>query len=113
MACYWSSTLDTNNLQATLEELLQFDLIRHQPHRQETPAPPPDVQFSTADREALRKLVDMGGTVWLDDCWLMRIDKENPGNAFFVDMNFAGTSLTGFNGRPKFSAIVKTRTTRS
>ncbi|HEX2999676.1 MAG TPA: hypothetical protein VHR86_05510, partial [Armatimonadota bacterium] len=69
---------------------------------------PTNVEFTAADREKLRKLVDMGGTIWMDDCWLMRID-NNPANSFFLDLNFGGSSLAGFGGKPKYSAIVMDR----
>ncbi|MDH7570387.1 MAG: hypothetical protein QHJ73_12475, partial [Armatimonadota bacterium] len=109
MACYWEVYLS----ETPLEDLLQFDLIFVTSHiGKDGNGPgkfgptPTNVEFLPEDREKLAKLVDMGGIVWLEDCWLMRIEKNIPGAAFFLDINFAGESLSGYQGRPRYSGEV-------
>ncbi len=106
MACYWEVYLND----VSLEELLQFDLIFLTSHMSEGPLYGPtatDVIFRPEDTRRLRQLVDMGGTIWVDDCWLMRIDPTAP---FFIpEVNFRGKSLEGFGGKPRYGGIIADR----
>jgi hypothetical protein len=70
MAAYWEVGLT----KASVQELLQFDLLFIHNHR--------PTRFSPQDREKLRKLVDAGGVVWIEDCGNMQIDPANP---FFLE----------------------------
>ncbi len=83
MAAYWEVSLS----KASEAELLQFDVLFITNHRA--------MRFTPKDREKLRKVVDAGGVVWLDDCGGMRIE---PSGRFFLDeMQFQGSSA-GLNG---------------
>lgn len=74
MACYWEVPLSST----PLEDLLQFDLIAVMTHAQGG--------FSLEDSAKLRRLVDLGVTLWFDDCAGARIDPNRP---FFIrDFNF-------------------------
>lgn len=78
MAAYWEVSLSN----ASEAELLQFDVLFVTNHRLTSMTP--------RDREKLRKVVDAGGVVWLDDCGGMRI---NPSGRFFLeDLQFRGTN---------------------
>jgi hypothetical protein len=70
MAPYWEVSLNSTSL----ADLLQYDLLFITNHR--------DVSFTPAEREKLRKLVDGGGIVWIEDCGNMRI---RPGGTFFLE----------------------------
>ncbi|MES2462954.1 MAG: DUF4159 domain-containing protein, partial [Armatimonadota bacterium] len=70
MAPYWEVSLNNTSL----ADLLQYDLLFITNHR--------DVSFTPAEREKLRKLVDGGGIVWIEDCGNMRI---RPGGTFFLE----------------------------
>ena len=86
MAAYWEVSLT----KATLEELLSFDVLFITNHRQ--------TNFTQPDSEKLRKVVDAGGVVWLDDCGGMRI---GPANRFFLEqLQFQGNNagLNATNG---------------
>jgi len=67
MACYWEVSLTDTPLQ----DLLQFDLLFITNHR--------TMRFSAPDREKLRKLVDAGGILWIEDCGGMRIEAGSGG----------------------------------
>ncbi len=83
MAAYWEVYLS----KATESELLEYDVLFITNHRLTSMTP--------RDREKLRKVVDAGGVVWLDDCGGMRI---NPGARFFLDeLQFHGT-VSGLGG---------------
>ncbi len=70
MAAYWEVSLnDTSEA-----DLLQYDLLFITNHR--------DVGLSPVEKEKLRKLVDAGGIVWLEDCGNMRIRGNSP---FFLE----------------------------
>jgi hypothetical protein len=89
---YWEVRLGDVHV----EDLLQYDLLfitNHMP-----------TWFTPSDREALRKLVDAGGIIWMDDCQNMRIqgfqrpgDSGN-GSSFFLDLQFWGSG-GGARGR--------------
>jgi hypothetical protein len=66
MAAYWEVSL-TNS---TITDLLQFDLLLITTHR--------ITAFTPADREKLRKLVDAGGIIWLENCGGMTIQGTSP-----------------------------------
>lgn len=70
MACYWEVSLQ----KTSIEDLLQYDLLFITHHR--------DTKFTPDEREKLRKLVDAGGVVWIEDCGNMRIRPSGP---FFLD----------------------------
>jgi hypothetical protein len=86
MAAYWEVYLT----RSSLSDLLQFDLLFITNHRR--------TAFTPADREKLRKLVDAGGIVWLEDCGNMRIGTLDApsttvirGDRFFLDeLQFSG-----------------------
>ncbi|MBC8142469.1 MAG: hypothetical protein H7Y38_13625, partial [Armatimonadetes bacterium] len=70
MAPYWEVSLT----KSTLEELLQFDVLFITNHRR--------TRFTQADSEKLRKMVDAGGVVWMDNCGGMTIDQSGK---FFLE----------------------------
>jgi hypothetical protein len=70
MAPYWEVSLNNT----TLADLLQYDLLFITNHR--------DTGFTPSEREKLRKVVDGGGIVWIEDCGNMRI---RPGGPFFLE----------------------------
>ena len=77
MAAYWEVSLS----KTPLSELVQFDALMLSTHSR--------LKFSLADREKLRKLVDAGGMLWLDDCGGMRVDPTGP---FFLEgLQFQGS----------------------
>lgn len=96
MACYWEVSLTDTPLQ----DLLQFDLLFITNHRV--------MRFSAADREKLRKLVDAGGILWIEDCGGMRIESgtgggDPPGPFLLDQLQFNGgrpdsPSATGVPG---------------
>lgn len=76
MACYWEVDLQ----KTSLEDLLRYDLLFITNHR--------ITRFSPVEREKLRKLIDAGGIVWIEDCGNMRVDPTGP---FVTDqLQFAG-----------------------
>lgn len=76
MAAYWEVSLS----KASVTELLQYDLLFITNHRV--------TAFSPQEREKLRKLVDAGGVVWIEDCGNMR---NHPLRPFFLDqLQFSG-----------------------
>ncbi len=83
MAAYWEVFLN----EATVEDLLQFDLLFITGHR--------DLRFSAAEREKLRKLVDAGGIIWIEDSGGLAIKQDG---RFFLDLQFR--RLTNGNGGP-------------
>ncbi|GAB4458034.1 MAG: hypothetical protein OHK0029_18680 [Armatimonadaceae bacterium] len=70
MAAYWEVSLSN----ATVQNLLQYDLLFIHNHR--------PTGFTPADREKLRKVVDAGGIVWIENCGGMFIEPTRP---FFLD----------------------------
>lgn len=70
MAAYWEVYLS----QASVDELLQFDCLFITHHR--------TISLSPSEREKLRKVVDAGGIVWIEDCGNMRV---NGGSPFFLE----------------------------
>lgn len=86
MAAYWEVSL-TNT---SVTDLLQFDALLLTTHRL--------VRFTPADREKLRKVVDAGGMIWLDDCGGMRTTAAGP---FFLEqLQFQGGGGPAGNGTP-------------
>ncbi|MBC7808894.1 MAG: DUF4159 domain-containing protein, partial [Akkermansiaceae bacterium] len=85
MAAYWEVYLT----RATESELLQYDVLFITNHRLTSMTP--------QDREKLRKVVDAGGVVWLDDCGGMRMGPS--GRFFLEELQFRGTT-TGLNNSP-------------
>ncbi len=83
MACYWEVLLS----EVSVEDLLQFDLVFITNHRFTT--------FTPQDLEKLRRFVDAGGHLWIDDCSGFRI----------ADANFI-TPLQFTNEGPRGVAIV-------
>ncbi len=77
---YWEVNLDT----ASTSDLAQFDVVLMAYHN-------PQTQFSPDEREKLRRYVDGGGTVWLEDEG--NFDLKNGGSygggQFVVDLGFA------------------------
>jgi hypothetical protein len=76
MAAYWEVSLT----KASEAELIQYDVLFITNHRQ--------MRLSPQDREKLRKVVDAGGVVWLDDCGGMRFRPE--GRFFLEELQFQG-----------------------
>ena len=70
MAAYWEVSLR----QTSITDLLQYDLLFITNHRL--------TAFTPADREKLRKMVDAGGIVWIENCGGMLISKDSP---FFLE----------------------------
>ena len=66
MAPYWEVSLRNTSI----PDLLQFDMLFITNHR--------NTRFAPAEREKLRKLVDAGGIVWIEDCGGLRVDAANP-----------------------------------
>lgn len=86
MAAYWEVALTDTPLQ----DLLQFDLLFITNHR--------ITKLTAADREKLRKLVDAGGILWIEDCGGMRMDPTGP---FFLDqLQFSGGRGEATSGTP-------------
>lgn len=79
MACYWEVLLS----EVSVEDLLQFDLVFITNHRQTT--------FTPQDLEKLRRFVDSGGHLWIDDCSGFRITDNN----FIVPLQFANDGPAG------------------
>ncbi|MBC7327827.1 PQQ-binding-like beta-propeller repeat protein [bacterium] len=79
MACYWEVLLS----EVSVEDLLQFDLVFITNHRQTT--------FSPQDLEKLRRFVDAGGHLWIDDCSGFRITDNN----FITPLQFANDGPAG------------------
>ena len=78
MAAYWEVSL--NN--ASVSDLLKYDVLFITNHRTE--------KFTPAEREKMRKVVDAGGVIWIEDCGNMRIDDK--GSPFFLeDLQFTNT----------------------
>jgi hypothetical protein len=83
MAAYWEVSL----AKTSLADLVQFDLLFITNHRL--------VSFSPGDREKLRKMVDAGGVLWIEDCGRMRTSASGP---FFLEqLQFKG-NFTGGGG---------------
>ena len=70
---YWEMNLD----QMTQDNLKQYDLLFLHSHRNKA-------VFSAAQREKLRKFVEAGGTLWVENCGQFSIDNNAP---FLYDIN--------------------------
>lgn len=70
MAAYWEVYLS----KASIQELVQYDLLYIHSHQK--------VGFTPADREKLRKVVDAGGVVWVENCGGMYVESQKP---FFLE----------------------------
>jgi hypothetical protein len=79
MACYWEVLLS----EVSVEDLLQFDLVFITNHRFTT--------FTPQDLEKLRRFVDAGGRLWIDDCSGFRIADNN----FITPLQFANDGPNG------------------
>lgn len=79
MACYWEVVLS----EVSVEDLLQFDLVFITNHRTTT--------FTPQDLEKLRRFVDAGGHLWIDDCAGFRITDNN----FITPLQFANDGPAG------------------
>lgn len=86
MAAYWEVSLTDTPIQ----DLLQFDLLFLTNHRV--------TRLTAADREKLRKLVDAGGVLWLEDCGGMRMDPSGP--LFMDQLQFSGGRGEATTGTP-------------
>ena len=90
MAAYWEVSL-TNT---SISQLSQFDMLWITNHR--------TTAFTPADREKLRKVVDAGGVLWMEDCGGMQIGHANTANGtligpFFLDgVQFEGGTFGNF-----------------
>ncbi|WP_395093096.1 hypothetical protein [Armatimonas sp.] len=89
MAAYWEVPLTDTPIQ----DLLQFDLLFITNHRL--------TRMTAIDREKLRKLVDAGGVLWLEDCGNMRMDPSGP--LFLDQLQFSGNSGIGGAGTPSIN----------
>nr|WP_309690783.1 hypothetical protein [Armatimonas sp.] len=89
MAAYWEVPLTDTPIQ----DLLQFDLLFITNHRL--------TRMTAIDREKLRKLVDAGGVLWLEDCGNMRMDPSGP--LFLDQLQFSGSSGLGGAGTPSIN----------
>ena len=84
MAAYWEIRLST----ASVSDLSKFDLLFITSHR--------TVFLTSDDREKLRKVVDAGGVLWMEDCSRMRFDPRAP---FFLEQ--VQFTSGGPNGSPE------------
>jgi hypothetical protein len=84
MAAYWEVSLKD----AEIEDLLQFDLLFITHHQ--------TMRFTPADREKMRKLVDAGGILWVEDCGRMKINGDGP--FFLEELQFGGGFGVGGGG---------------
>jgi hypothetical protein len=89
MAAYWEVFLS----RTSVEDLVQFDLLFIANHR--------DVKFTPAEREKLRKVVDAGGIVWIEDSAGMRI--RGDGRFFLDQLQFRSEGSTA-NAGPVINA---------
>lgn len=80
MAAYW----EVNLVQTPLKDLLKFDMLFISSHTD-------GESFSPQEQEKLRKLVEAGGVVWLDDCWKFRI--ADSGRFFLPNLQFHGSHI--------------------
>ena len=86
MAAYWEVSLS----KATEEELEQYDLLFITNHR--------TWSMTAPEREKLRKVVDAGAVVWIEDCGGMRIGTNGP---FFLNqVQFTGSATGNGIGGP-------------
>jgi hypothetical protein len=76
MAAYWEVPLS----RTSEADLLKFDLLFITNHRL--------TRLSLSEREKLRKAVDAGAVIWLEDCGNMRMDPRGP--FFLEDLQFNG-----------------------
>ena len=83
---YWEVNLDT----ASSTDLAQFDVVLMAYHNGQT-------QFTSDEREKLRRFVDGGGTVWLEDEGGFDLKKGGSygGGEFIVDLGFATPLVAG------------------
>jgi hypothetical protein len=98
MAAYWEVSLS----KASINDLLQYDLLFVTNHRTTT--------FLPADREKLRKLVDAGGIVWIEDCGGMTIGGgygPSQGSFFLDQVQFEQGGFGNFTTSGPFVAQPK------
>ena len=86
MAAYWEVPLSAVNE----SDLLKFDLLFITHHRR--------FRLSPSEREKLRKAVDAGAVIWVEDCGNMRTDATAP--FFLEDLQFNGGFGGGGGGGP-------------
>lgn len=67
MGAYWELNLDN----ASDDDLKQYDLLYLHSHRQKA-------IFTPEAKEKLRKFVEAGGTLWVENCGLFTFDPQNP-----------------------------------
>ncbi len=67
MGAYWELNLDS----ASDEDLRQYDLLYLHSHRQKA-------IFSPELKEKLRKFIEAGGTLWVENCGSFTFDSQNP-----------------------------------
>jgi hypothetical protein len=75
MGPYWEVSLSKTSAQ----DLAQFDLLYIHTHNR--------LAFTPADREKIRKFVDTGGAIWVEDCGGARMSKSRP--FFLEDVQFS------------------------
>ena len=80
MAAYWEVSLSDT----PISDLLKFDLLFISSHT-------PGEVFTPQEQEKMRKLVEAGGVVWLDDCWKFRI--SDTGRFFLPNLQFHGSAI--------------------
>ncbi|MCA1597297.1 MAG: hypothetical protein LC772_12860, partial [Chloroflexi bacterium] len=80
MAAYWEVDLQ----QTSIQDLLKYDLLFISSHTI-------GEDFTPQEQEKLRKLVEAGGVVWMDDCWKLRI--SDAGRFFLPDLQFHGSTI--------------------
>jgi len=73
MGAYWEVNLDS----VTPDNLKQFDILFLHSHRTRA-------VFSSLQKEKLRKFVEAGGTLWMENCGQFSIDNNSP---FLYDVN--------------------------
>jgi hypothetical protein len=84
IGAYWEVNLDN----ITQSDLQQFDIVLMAYHTNAA-------SFSPAEREKLRKYVDAGGTVWLEDLggFDIKTNGDHTQDQFFIDAAFTGAAV--------------------
>lgn len=94
MAAYWEVSLSNSRL----DDLLQYDILMINLRGYSTGKA---AGFSAADVEKLRRYVDAGGQLWVEDCGGGRIATSAP---LFFDIQFNSGGTRGFASLPPFVA---------
>ncbi len=86
MGAYWEVNVDT----VASQDLQQFDVLFLHSHK-------PNIAFPAEVREKLRRYVDSGGTLWIEQCGNMTFANGSP---FMLDVQFNAAASGGGPGTP-------------